>query len=96
MVVINTETRANVTDRWLRCPACGNPLRTRETVVLDAPKKRVVGEAHPNSVLTEDNVRAMRLAWEEGAAVSALAKQYGIHKVTVHDIVSLRTWKHVA
>lgn len=96
MLVTNTRNRSNVTDRWHRCPECGSSLRTRETVLPEVSTFRPTGEAHPNAVLTEENVRAMRSAWEEGAAVSALAEQYGVHKVTVGDIVNLRTWAHVA
>ena len=47
------------------------------------------------SRLTNDKVRAIRSAREEGAYYSDLAKKYGVSSNAIRDIALRRTWKHV-
>ena len=52
------------------------------------------GEAHLSAKLTEDDVRAIRLAHpEKGCAV--LAREYGVVESNIYQIANRLTWKHV-
>lgn len=65
------------------------------------------GEENVRSVLTDDDVRAIRLAYrpsppgrpKAGADLSgslaSLASQYGVSKSLVHNIVTRKAWAHV-
>ena len=96
MHVVHTQSKNGITDRWYRCPGCNNRQRTREQPVDAPPRQHPQGAAHPNAVLTEDNIRALRQAWSNGVTGTQLATEYGIHKSTVSTIVNAHTWKHVA
>lgn len=53
-------------------------------------------DRHPRSAtLTTTDVRAIRDAAASGTSRAALAAQYGVHYMTVTDVVRRRTWKHV-
>jgi hypothetical protein len=54
------------------------------------------GEAHPGARLTEDAVRRIRAMHESGSAQRAIARQIGVSATAVRDVVSGRTWRHVA
>jgi HNH endonuclease/NUMOD4 motif len=54
-----------------------------------------IGSKHGRSVLTEAGVIAIRAAWQEGAAGTDLAAQYGISKAAVSVIVTGRKWQHL-
>jgi hypothetical protein len=54
-----------------------------------------LGEAHPRSKLTEDDVRTIRLKSADGAYMRHLAIEFGVHKETISDVVKGRTWRHV-
>jgi hypothetical protein len=53
----------------------------------------VQGETHPNSKLTEDDVRAIRAA---KGTQREIAAQYGVSQVAINHIRTRKTWKHVA
>ena len=54
-----------------------------------------VGEGHHSSVLTEDGVRAIRERASAGETHAALAKEYGVCRATVGDVVARRTWRRL-
>ena len=50
------------------------------------------GESNPSAKLTEDDVRSIR-ASDEGPTL--LAQRYGVSVVSICNVRSRRTWKHV-
>jgi hypothetical protein len=54
------------------------------------------GEKHPKARLTADLVVEIRARYATGPNVSALAREYGISRGTIHDLVAGRTWTHVS
>ncbi len=96
MCVVHSQSFDNTTQRWYRCPECGEGLRTCETIHLGGAKRNPRGSAHPNAVLTEENVRALRDAHERGVSLNQLATEYGLNRSTVIDIIKRRSWTHVA
>lgn len=57
------------------------------------------GEAAPNVILTESEVRAIRqeyAPWSGDNGAAALARRYGVAPSTVQGIVYRRSWRHVA
>lgn len=92
--VVNTQSFDNITQRWYRCPECAERLRTCETVHLGIKRNRK-GSAHPNAVLTEDDIVALRRE-REHFTIDQLAARFGIHRGTVINILKGRAWSHVA
>ena len=101
MRVVHTQRREEFRDRWYRCTVCTEGVRTREyplspeELLRDTPPRHRRGSAHPNAVLTEDNVRALRAARSRGVSINQLATEYGLNRNTVIKIASHRTWSHV-
>lgn len=55
------------------------------------------GEAFSFTKLTEMQVRAIRHRAHGGAMTKAeLAREYGVHWCTIRDIITRRTWHHIA
>lgn len=62
----------------------------------DISGTRSVGQDHPNSKLTEDDVRAIRREYAAGGvSQKELALKYGITQMPVSRIIRRVTWKHV-
>lgn len=55
--------------------------------------KRWRGEAHPNSKLTEDNVREIRLRKELGESSVSIANDFNICAQTVNELYRRDSWK---
>ncbi len=54
------------------------------------------GEADSQTKLTAENVRAIDALYRTGSSTQKeIAKQYGVSRVTVTDIVNRHTWKHL-
>lgn len=54
------------------------------------------GEHHSNSKVTEEVVRDIRRRYRAGNVLQReLAEEYGIHQVTVGNIVRRVTWRHI-
>jgi len=100
-----TEHHGNETWRYCRCLKCGTNFKTIETYAI---KKRGSipgvpqhsnctkrGEECGLSVLTEENVRSIRLLAEMNMTYKAIADKYGIHHSTVYRIVKRKQWSHV-
>lgn len=77
-------------------PKCVNPahlwLGTRSENIRDAAIK-----GRTNTVrLSPADVRTIRELHDSGAPTDDIAQRYGMSKDTVQDIVSRRTWDHIA
>lgn len=55
-----------------------------------------MGTNHHAAKVTEDQVREMRRLRSEGWILKDLGTRFGIHFSVVHDIVTRKTWSHVA
>ena len=92
--------------------ACVNPSHlfagTQSDNMLDAYRKGRIklpycpevqfqkGEGHPNSKLTNDNVRSIRRAYASGGVIYRdLAKQYGVDHTLIYQIVNRIRWTHI-
>lgn len=57
------------------------------------------GEHHQYAKLTAvavSDIRANYLAFVNGRTLGAFAKKYGVHESTVRDVLSYKSWRHVA
>ena len=77
---------------------CGNPdhlfIGTHADNLSDMSNKgrSLIGETNPHSILTADDVRAIRQA---AGTQRAIAKRFGVHFQTVNDILRGRNWGRV-
>lgn len=55
----------------------------------------VWGVAHPQAKLNADAIRSIRVARGEGRTLISLAREHGVSKKTVLNVVHGRVWKHV-
>jgi hypothetical protein len=61
------------------------------------PERMVRGEAHPNTHLTADLVRAIRNRYAAGGvSMHQLAREYHVSSRTILQIIHRRVWAHVA
>ena len=56
---------------------------------------RPKGDTHKNSLLRSCDVLRIREASLFGADIKDLTAVYGRHRITLHDVIHRRTWKHV-
>jgi hypothetical protein len=86
-------------------PPCINPdhlfLGTNLDNVIDSIKKGRkigfnIGETNNMTSLTGELVSQIRAEYAKGTAQVEIGKLFAIPKVTVHNIVKRKTWKHVA
>lgn len=83
-----------------RC--CINPehleLGTQKDNALDAVKRgrTIVGEAHKNSVLTEEISRKIKAMLNAGMMPLQISKELNVGLYSVRGIKRQRTWKHVS
>lgn len=61
--------------------------------VLHVPNRK--GEAHGRAKLTDDSVKAIRLARSLGERTADLAKRYRVSVGTIYFACSRDTWKHI-
>ena len=60
------------------------------------PEGRPRGERNGHAKLTEELVRGVRAAYAAGGVTQReLAAHFGVSQMTVSDLVTRRTWKHV-
>ncbi len=94
----------------LVCHSCDNSLcvnpnhlwlgTCRENKQDASEKGRLVscmrrGEMHPNAKLSTDEVLEIRTKQAVGISRSQLAIEYNVSQVTIDNIISRRSWKHV-
>lgn len=65
-----------------------------QTIAGELPPS--VGERNSAAVLTEDKVRALRVAAAAGGDLATLARAFEIHVRTARHIVQRTSWRHVA
>lgn len=53
------------------------------------------GEAHPDAIFTEDDIRAIRRKRDAGTSYAALGREYGTSGTNIGFICRRVTWKHV-
>ena len=56
---------------------------------------RLLGTAHPRAKLTDDDVRAIRVAYANGGSYRTLGAQYGMGRTTIRNIVKRTLWRHI-
>ena len=54
-----------------------------------------IGEKHPLSRLTEDDVKEIRRKLDAGSLQQEVADEYGISQSTVSEIKTRRKWRHL-
>lgn len=59
------------------------------------PERLARGEAHGRTTLTEDQVKAIRAIYGTGPSYAMIARQYGVDRGTIFNIVRRKTWKHI-
>ncbi len=71
-----------------------------ERAVSDAPSRSRpglhAGSRHPQTHLTEDDVRTMRARYANGESAASIAQTFDVSAQNVRNIVARRLWKHVA
>jgi hypothetical protein len=84
-------------------PPCVNPahlwLGTNQDNMVDMVAKgranRPTGEKHTRAKLTEAAVRGIRKGNDDGLSYSDLAAKFKIHRATIAQVVTRKTWKHI-
>ena len=71
----------------------GTPTENRADTLLHGTLRRGTGK--PNAKLTDASVKDIRAARATGAAINALARQYGVNRTTIQQLFDGRTWNHV-
>ena len=60
------------------------------------PESRPRGSNHANAKLSEDDVKYMRLLYDNGKTLKSIAGLYKITSQNVKSVVARKTWRHVA
>lgn len=97
--VINTEHHPDGQRRWRRCNLCNELTRTTESTLdprRTPGKARAQGSRNAAAVLTEDDVRRLRIQAARGVPHTELSRIYGVIPATVSRIVNRHAWAHVA
>lgn len=55
----------------------------------------VLGETNGAAKLTGAAVRNIRRRQQDGESMEALAREYGVCRATIKDVIRCRTWKHI-
>jgi predicted XRE-type DNA-binding protein len=83
-------------------PRCVNPNHLLPGTRTDNHKDMVergrhtIGETHPGVKLNEKTVREIRHLFETHSLSQVeLARAFGVHQASIHDIVRRKTWKHI-
>lgn len=71
------------------------PAQPREPKRVNRPYELARGEKHGLAKLTESDVLTIRERRESGATIYRLAKDYGVTKRTIQQIVRRKTWTHL-
>ncbi len=95
-----------IPEGYLVCHKCDNPACFRPShlfvgTALDNKIDRTTkgrsnrGERHQNAKLTEEQIRIIRLEHASGVKRSKLALRFGVLPVTIGDVVSRKSWRHI-
>ncbi len=83
-------------------PRCCNPdhleLGTQKDNVQDCRDRgrMTVGEKHPGSVLTEEQVRELKRRLQDGQTKLSLSKEFGVSRAHILNIARGRKWRHLS
>lgn len=102
-------SRGPIPKGFLVCHTCDNPpciniehlfLGTVKDNAEDAKQKGRLssvhdGEENGNSILTDEIVRRLRDAFDSGTRQCDLMREFGLNRVTVHNVVRRKTWTHI-
>ena len=58
-------------------------------------QKDNTGEKNGKSILSESQVKTIRYIRTKGAAVSDIAREFGLAKSSIYGILNRRNWKHI-
>lgn len=86
-----------------RCdnPPCCNPAHLFLGTQADNDADRTDkgrssrGTRHPDSKLTPDSVREIRLRVSDGERQADLAREFGVSKTTLSQMIHGKTWRHI-
>lgn len=68
-----------------------------EREIIEEPAPKAVGQHHPRTSLTNEDVRRIRRLVESGKSTQAeLRQEYGLSRGAMSSLVNRRTWKSVA
>lgn len=57
---------------------------------------RQYGEGSPHAILTKEQVLVIRARYARGGVSQyALAREYGVHQITISQIITRKTWKQI-
>lgn len=99
-----TEVHEKFTKRWCRCLDCGSKYTTIEKYEKGKPGPNkgtprpgviAVGSAHGSSVLTEQNVLAIRSLADAGKTYKQISVKFGISASYISRIVNKKSWTHI-
>lgn len=74
----------------------GTVADNNHDMVTKGRSRKARGSAAGRAKLTEEQVRSIRLRFDDGECRRALAREFGIGDTTVRAILDGRTWRHVA
>jgi len=90
------------------CHTCDNPVCTKpEHLFLGTPTDNVLdmikkgrnkptrGEKSASAKLNEAQVIQIKELLEQNESMTQIAKKFGVHIVTIHDIKYKKTWSHI-
>lgn len=83
-------------------PPCCNPRHLEIGTVAENNRdtaergRSTMGEKNARAVLTNDEVREIRMLRAGGTTLAVIAQRFGIGVMTVSHIVRRNTWKHIA
>lgn len=69
-------------------------VRHAASLGLSWPTK-MRGEANPNAILNEGQVREMRALRQQGTSLAELGQRFGVTERAAHRVVTRRDWKHI-
>lgn len=98
-----TEHHDSETWRYCRCLQCDARYKTVETYARQKPgpkpntvnPSRNLGADNGASVLTEANVKRLRLLAARGVSQKNIAKEFGLATSTVSRIITRKMWSHI-
>lgn len=82
-------------------PLCVNPDHLSEgtpaqnSAEMVERNRQAKGERNNNAKLTDDTVRFIRTAYQQGCRVADMAEQFGVAIQTLYAAIYRKTWRHV-
>ncbi len=103
--VVAVTKKPRETWRYCKCLKCDARFKTIETYAVNKPIGSTYTRLHPNhikrgesngsSVLTEQNIKDIKLLASQNVTYKEISKRFGIHPSTVYRIVKRKMWAHV-